>query len=217
MGFHPHGILPLTTLWLRLCPQWRAVAPDYTLLTASVVHYIPVMRDLLHWLGAREVSRASIAGALRGGKSVLLVPGGQAEMLESRSGAKKMKLVIRHRGLMRLAIEHGAPLVPIISFGETELMDNVRVPGLQQWFVRRLGLPPLHMPYGWLGLPVPRPHPVTVCIGAPVRPPPLAQGVRPTTEMVEAFHKDYYQAVSSLFHEFRAEAGFPDLELELLH
>lgn len=146
----------------------------------------------------------------------MLVPGGQAEMLESQSGANKLKLVIRHRGLMRLAIEHGTPLVPVISFGETELMDNVQVPGLQRWFVRRLGLPPLHLPYGWLGLPVPRPQPVTVCIGAPVHPPPLAQGAGPTKEMVEAFHEKYYEVVSSLFHEFRAEAGFPNMELELL-
>lgn len=36
-------------------------------------------------MGGREVSRESFRHALRGGRSCLVVPGGQAEMLESQS------------------------------------------------------------------------------------------------------------------------------------
>lgn len=36
-------------------------------------------------MGGREVSRESFRHALRGGRSCLVVPGGQAEMLQSQS------------------------------------------------------------------------------------------------------------------------------------
>lgn len=215
-GFHPHGVLPLTTLWLRLCPQWQAVAPDFTLLTASVMHYIPVMRDLLQWLGARDVSHISIARALNEGRSVMLIPGGQAEMLESQSGTNKLRLVTSNTKWLQIAIEQGAAVVPVISFGETEILDNVRIPWFQRWCVRRFGLPVLHLPHGALGLPFPRPRPVTVCVGTPIRPPQLAPGEQPTKDMVAGLHREYYRAVTALFHARRAEAGFAKMELDLL-
>lgn len=37
------------------------------------------------WMGGREVSRESFRHALRRGRSCLVVPGGQAEMLQSQS------------------------------------------------------------------------------------------------------------------------------------
>ena len=37
------------------------------------------------WMGGREVSRESFRHALKGGRSCLVVPGGQAEMLQSQS------------------------------------------------------------------------------------------------------------------------------------
>jgi hypothetical protein len=36
-------------------------------------------------MGGREVSRESFRHSLRGGRSCLVVPGGQAEMLQSQS------------------------------------------------------------------------------------------------------------------------------------
>ena len=86
-GYHPHGIMPLTVFWLRVGSEWEKNFPGVTFspLTASVMHLVPVMRDILQWMGGREVSRKSVQLALRSRCNCLLIPGGQAEMMESSS------------------------------------------------------------------------------------------------------------------------------------
>lgn len=86
-GFHPHGIMPLTCCWLRCSAEWERLFPGVTFcpLTATVMHLVPLMRDILQCMGGREVSKESIQLALRGGHNCLLIPGGQAEMMESSS------------------------------------------------------------------------------------------------------------------------------------
>ena len=94
LGFHPHGIVPITVFWLRCCDDhWqvlvRAVSDmlilplqllsirfplraqelfpgvNFSMLTASVMHLVPLMRDLMQYMGGREVSRESFRHALR--------------------------------------------------------------------------------------------------------------------------------------------------------
>ena len=55
-----------------------------------------------------------------------------------------------------MALQEGASLVPILSFGEVDLMDNVRFPVLQQWFLKKIGVAFPHQPYGLFYLPIPR-------------------------------------------------------------
>ena len=49
LGFHPHGIVPITLFWLRCCSDWENLFPGvaFSPLTASVMHLVPLMRDLL--------------------------------------------------------------------------------------------------------------------------------------------------------------------------
>lgn len=58
--------------------------------------------------------------------AVVIVPGGAAEALHARPG--NFTLVLKNRkGFVRLALQHGADLVPAYSFGENDLyqqMDN---------------------------------------------------------------------------------------------
>lgn len=108
LGFHPHGILPITVFWLRCCDdKWKLLFPGVTfsMLTASVMHFVPIMRDIMQWMGGREVSRESFRHALRAGRSCLVVPGGQAEMLHSVSDAAEVRVVTKHRGFVRMALE----------------------------------------------------------------------------------------------------------------
>ena len=63
---------------------------------------------------------------------MLLVPGGQAEMLQSRGHSTELKLVTRHAGFIKQAIEQGASLLPILSLGEVDMLDNVEMPNIQK-------------------------------------------------------------------------------------
>ncbi|RHY12151.1 hypothetical protein DYB25_003403 [Aphanomyces astaci] len=98
-GFHPHGIIPMTVMWLQFTDQWRALFPNVFAcpLSASVVHYFPGIRDVIQVLGAREVTRSS--ARFRG------------------FGVSK--------GLVRMALEHDVSLVPVLSFKEGEILDNI--------------------------------------------------------------------------------------------
>ncbi|KAK6009850.1 diacylglycerol acyltransferase [Ostertagia ostertagi] len=58
--------------------------------------------------------------------SKLINSGGAEEALEARPGAHKLKLLTR-KGFVKLALQYGASLVPVYSFGENDLfyqLDN---------------------------------------------------------------------------------------------
>lgn len=215
LGFHPHGVLTFSVFWLQFTEQWRTLFPDFYahILTASVLHYVPLARDILQFLGGREVTKESFCNSLANQESVLLVPGGQAEMIESRSNQKQVRIYTRHKGFIRLAIEHGAELVPILSFKEGEIMDNINAPMLQRWFVKVLAFPFPHFPYGrWL-LPVPRKVPMTIVIGEPIA---VKQTSELTPEYLELIHEQYFNQIRVMFHKYKKEADCQDYELVLL-
>ncbi|XP_018418814.1 PREDICTED: 2-acylglycerol O-acyltransferase 2, partial [Nanorana parkeri] len=61
------------------------------------------------------------------GNAVVIAVGGAPESLDARPGAFTL-LAKNRKGFVRLAIEHGASLVPVFSFGENELFDQVENP-----------------------------------------------------------------------------------------
>ncbi|KDO25193.1 hypothetical protein SPRG_20777 [Saprolegnia parasitica CBS 223.65] len=211
-GFHPHGITPLTVMWLQFSSSWRALYPNVFAcpLSASVVHYIPLLRDAIQLFGAREVSRRTFAASLASQQSIMVVPGGQAEMLQSHSGMRQVRVYTGHRGFLRLALEHGTPLVPVLSFQEGEVLDNVQYPALQQWSVKKFAVPCPFFPYGRFYLPIPRRVPMTVAVGAPI---PVTKCDAPTTDDVRRLHEVYFTALRTLFNTHKAAAGCDDFEL----
>lgn len=215
LGFHPHGILTSTVQWLQFSQRWRDLFPGVYghILTASVLHQIPLARDVLQFFGGREVSRQAFVRALENNESVMLVPGGQAEMLEQRSGQKQVRVYTHHKGFIRLAIEHGVPLVPVLSFKEGETMDNVQAPMVQRWFIKRLAFPFPYFPYGRLGLPIPRRVKMAIAVGAPLV---VEKHEHPTPAQVEAVHAEYFERVRGLFDKYKDAAGCHDYTLQLM-
>lgn len=215
MAFHPHGIMPTTCMWLSFTEQWRALFPGVQphVLTASVLHQIPLARDVMQCYGSLEVTREAFKFALSEQRSVLLVPGGQAEMLEQRSSRREVRIYTKHRGFIRVALEHGTPLVPVLSFKEGELMDNVKAPLVQRWFVKNLAFPFPYFPYGRGFLPIPRKVETTVVVGAAI---PVPRIETPTPDDVDRFHKLYFGALEEMFHAHKHAAGCGDYSLVLI-
>ena len=119
---------------------------------------------------ARECTRECIGKALDDGVSVVLVPGGQAEIFSTRSWGTDVAVYRGHKGFVNLAMRHRARLVPVFSFGEWEIMDNVYLPALQRRTRKWFGFPVPFWPYGLCGLPLPRkpPHGITVVVDVAV-------------------------------------------------
>lgn len=77
-----------------------------------------------------EVSRPSLEYLLTHpvkGKAVVIVLGGAAEALDARPGQATLHLS-RRKGFVRLALQTGAGLVPVFSFGENDLFEQVDNP-----------------------------------------------------------------------------------------
>ncbi|GMF26019.1 unnamed protein product [Phytophthora fragariaefolia] len=215
MSFHPHGIMPISVMWLQFTEQWRKLFPNFYahILTASILHQIPLARDVLHFYGSREVTRQAFAYTLKQKESVLLVPGGQAEMLMQQSAKNEVRVYTHHKGFIRLAIEHGVPLVPVLSFKEGEMMDNVQAPMLQRWFVKKLAFPFPYFPYGRALLPIPRKVDIPIVVGEPLEVPHIE---KPTQEDIDKVHAKYFAVLQDMFDKYKDEVGCSDYKLVLI-
>jgi hypothetical protein len=88
---------------------------------------VPFFRDFLMAVGLVDANKSTIMGLLERGVSVLVMVGGAEESLYARPGAHDLVLS-RRRGFVRCALQAGAHLVPVYTFGENELYDQVPNP-----------------------------------------------------------------------------------------
>ncbi|XDA84468.1 hypothetical protein R6Z07F_014278 [Ovis aries] len=104
--------------------------------------WAPGFRDYIMSEGlvlSDKESAAHILSRKGGGNLLSIVTGVIQESLNARPGA--YKLVLRNRkGFIRLTLMHGAALMPIFSFGENDIYEQVEnSPGSWlRWFQDRL-------------------------------------------------------------------------------
>lgn len=212
-GFSPHGIYPMSAVWCTLFSDWfKHYDIDVNVAGASVMFYVPIIRELVMWAGGIEVSRSSVKTSLQQGKNILLIPGGQREMRYSRSSNKHVVCVNRHTGFIRLAIEHNCSLVPIFSFGEHDIINNIYLPDIQHKATKYLGYLFPMWPYGRWFSPLPNPVKLTFVVGQPIH---VQHDTKPTKQQIDNIHKQYYEQLNDLFYKYRDQAGYPNLELQL--
>lgn len=230
-GYLPHGLYPLGAAYLPILPSFRKLFPDIkpATLSASIVFQLPVLRDLLLWTGLREVTRSTFKRTLRERKSLILVPGGQAELVETHKFPRQSWLKASstsghcafysgHKGFVRLALQEGAHLVPIIVFGEvTSLRNFIDTPRLHRWTYKVLGFPLPYLIGGKFGvLPFPSRHGLKFIIGRPIKPPRL-HGELPTEEQVSHYHEIFYNNARDLWNEHRKNfPGYENIEAILV-
>lgn len=145
--YHPHGIISHGAFG-HFCTErttgFETLFPGITntLLTLDTNFRVPFYRDYLLSMGLASVSRRSCEALLRAapaGRAITIVLGGAQESLEAAPG--RMALIVkRRRGFLKIAIRENAGVVPVLSFGENELYEQM-VPldgGLLQWVQRAL-------------------------------------------------------------------------------
>ncbi|KAI9168142.1 diacylglycerol O-acyltransferase 1 [Blastocladiella emersonii ATCC 22665] len=135
------------------------------------------------------------------GRVLMICIGGAEESLLARPG--RMELVLRKRkGFVRLALDTGSSMVPVVSFGETELFNQYQpAPGSVAHCVQRsmkaaMGWT-LPLCYGRFGSWLPFRKPVTTVVGEPIHVPHVPN---PPRELVEYFHDVYMRKLTELWH-----------------
>ena len=117
---------------------------EYRTVTLNINTTVPFLRELSLGLGSIRADYSSISNCLKQGLSVMVAVGGAKESFEAKPGQQRLLLKNRN-GFIRAALENGCDLVPIFSFGETELYEQYRAPpgsylaALQNWICRRFG------------------------------------------------------------------------------
>ncbi|CAG7830576.1 unnamed protein product, partial [Allacma fusca] len=104
-----------------------------------------------------------------------------------------------------------SPLVPVFSFGEIDIYDQIRndegtkVRKVQNFLQTVMGMAPVILlgrgffqyTFGIL----PRRKPITVVIGAPIQ---VEQNKKPNQEEIDALHKKYVESLSELFNKYKS-------------
>jgi len=225
----PHGaisvnhILSMTNAVGFLSDIHRGERRD---LAASVLFYLPGVREILLWLGNVDAGAPTAKLNLRKKRSLLIFVGGEKEQLLTRPGTHQVHCASRF-GFVKLALTYGAPLVPLYTFGENECyhVSNWCM-SLRQWLQKHfsLGLT-LCWGRGWLWMsPLLLQSPLSMQVGLPVPLPPKFRAnnaaksdkerMAPTDEEVKAYHQQFLQALEALFDTTKAAHGVsPDAKL----
>jgi len=213
MVWHPHGAFAIAALcftshyWADDFPTGRRGAQFVCV--ASLLLRVPFLADYLLLCHARSQDRKTFSNLLQAGATVAVQPGGLHEQVETDD--KKERLYFpANLGFIRLAIQHGVPLLPVYSFGENQLFRTAEwVRKINRFFYKNFKIGNLIM-FGHGGiptsplLPTPLMMPVPgrrlhIQFGKPVDVGPKEEN--PSEERVLEVFKRYSAALQEIFKE----------------
>ena len=215
-GLHPHGILLLSRIafyagvFEQLCPgvQCRVLA-------ASPMFRVPLVRDICLALNAVDAGRATATRVMQAGLSAMLYPGGSRELLMTDASKPDQIFLKSRKGFCRLALESGAPLVPVYVFSEKRCYHRWLPPERVRLFFLRVLRIPLLVFWGrcctWL--PFRDERGLLVVMGAPIA---VQKTSEPSAEAIDALHAQYEAALRALYLKWRAHAGYGEEELAVM-
>ena len=212
-GFHPHGIIPLTIGWACLSDLWQSIFPNIhpAALASSVLHVVPFTRDLNQMFGGYAVTRTGFLAALKRERSVVFIPGGQHEMIHSSSTSPIVVLNSRHRGFIKVALQTGAKLVPVFSFGEKNIFDNFPTPTwMQLMAMKALRANIFFLPYGQLLMSIPRQAKIRLAVGKPIDVPVIPN---PSDELINMLRDHYFAELIDLCEKLKSKCDSPDTKV----
>lgn len=142
---------------------------------------------------------------------VVLVVGGAQEALFSRPGSYRICIKNR-KGFIKVALETGASIVPVISFGEVDVYDQppnekgTKLRKFQEIYKRWTGIAPaIFIGRGFFqytfGI-IPRRSSIHTVVGAPID---LVKNPMPSRNDVEEMHEKFMKELEKLFDEHKSK------------
>ncbi|XP_029985778.1 2-acylglycerol O-acyltransferase 2-A-like isoform X1 [Sphaeramia orbicularis] len=180
---------------------------------------VPLFREYIMCGGLVSSSKSSLGHLVsrpEGGNVAVLAVGGAPEALDARPGALTLQILNR-KGFIKLALKHGAQLVPVFSFGENELFDQMENPTgsalrrLQNRLQSIMGvaLPLFHargvFQYSF-GL-MPYRQPIHTIVGSPIS---VSLTPSPDSSDISRLHKLYLQSLTDLFEQNKLKYGLKE-------
>ena len=179
---------------------------------------MPLMRHIYTWASAQSVSKKNVKKLMSQGASPTICPGGVQEVTMMSRGKKECILFLKSRqGTIRLAMEYGRPIFPVFVFGQRGTWSfQILQSKLAQWVGRKIGFAPMVF-YGIGGIPfsIPKPCPLTVVVGNPVKIPKtsLDEEGKFDQKSVDKYHKQVLDGFTEIFESYKEEFGMEDITL----
>jgi hypothetical protein len=248
----PHGIFPFALAFTAVGEASERAFGPFRVVVASAVKLLPMIRDVLSWIGAvyvylfsqfffssahllhtnrlsklwifpfayifcSDASRPAVDRALSEGSRLGLAPGGIREIYESYpkhlTHPDDEYSIVGH-GIMRMAIKHRIPIIPVYCFGSTKLLKRLQLPNI----VERISLmlrASLVILFGQWGLPVPFRQRLLYVIGKPIYPPTAVLGLlsngQNTTGLdrqVDEMHSSFCEELVRIFDRHKESYGW---------
>ncbi|KAL9963530.1 hypothetical protein ACROYT_G027048 [Oculina patagonica] len=224
-GYHPHGFIPdglvisFGTKVLGFQNKFPGITPHIG--GHSLIFWSPIFRELALWLRVVDVGSESCRHVLTQmgpGHSMVIIPGGAAESLDSC--CKEYILTLnRRRQFIKMALETGSSLVPVFGFGQN---DSFHIPeNLEYLKSYKNGRTKL---VKWLKVLVrntlvtfcgkykvipalPCNKPITVVVGSPIH---VEKVTNPNDEQIQQLHAEYVKKLTRLFEENRIKYHIPE-------
>ncbi|XP_074662833.1 2-acylglycerol O-acyltransferase 1-like [Tubulanus polymorphus] len=220
---HPHGNVSLLSTILSDATGFSSKFPGLKphMVVMESLFRFPVLKHFFSLSGAISSSADSIDHVLRrgSGNAVVIAVGGGHELIDMHPGT--MVLTLRKRkGFVKMALKHGASLVPVLNFGDGDLLQQIPNPPGSLWrsiqdivykLIHRYAAPvTLHgRQYGFLANRVP----CFTVVGAPIH---VHKDTNPSPDKIEALHSRYMTGLQDLFHKYKSEYSMnPYLELDI--
>ncbi len=199
-------------------------------LAASVLFKIPVVREIALWTGCIDASRKYAEMALEKQKSLVILPGGEAEQIRTTYGKEKIFLS-RRKGFIKLAIRKGVPVVPMYVFGSSDSYTTYHRTNKFDWsfynlrytLMKNFGICIMVCTGLWGSYLCPLPKKTTIVFGKPIYFQPSSKessngsgGFEPTSEELDKGHTLFVKELTALFDEHKTRLGYGDRTLEVI-
>lgn len=133
--FHPHGMFSLAMFFHIATPLTQWPVEDCKATGISWFWYIPFLPEILDLLHFVPSDYGTMKSVIMEKKNLCLVLGGVREMDSVEEGQLTLVLAKR-RGIFKMALETGASLVPVLTYGENEMYRPFRsdwLSKIQSW------------------------------------------------------------------------------------
>lgn len=209
----PHGVGPIG---LTTYPLWSSLWNDRICrwTAAPILFKLPLIGKFIARLGYIPASQKPILDILtKKDQNVGVILDGIDGMFHPPS--QEIASILHRKGIVKIALKAGAPLVPVYCFGHTAIWTVIVDPfGILKWLSKSLGasLTPFFGRYFWF-LGPPRRVPVAVVLGEPIKCPRLTD---PGKSDVEKYHKRLLESYEELFDKHKAAYGWAHKKLKFV-
>jgi hypothetical protein len=212
--FHPHGVFSLAHVFHVGCTitDW-----PYTKIKAAVHNALtsmPIMKDCMNHTNRCVASTyTDMKGVLLDGKSLSVALGGRSEC--KYLDPNKITAVIHpRRGIFKMAIETGVPLIPVLTYGENRIykrMDSRVSDFLSYIFNFEFPLPTLSSLKDWSQIyKQPLENRITTYIGSAVE---VGEARAPTDADIADLRDRYITAIKALYKDTHPDDYDAELEV----